>query len=426
MPTTNKASHSKRQAPSVSVIMPVRNEASFIETSLGAMLCQDYPHDRYEIIVVDGMSTDTTRELVQKLAGTTDVAVRVLDNPSKTVPPAMNIGIRAATGDIIMRMDGHTAAPPEYIRSCVQTLEATGADNVGGVVEYVGQDAFSTAAGFAAQSPFGCGGAPARSARKGPVDTVSFGCWRREAFEQFGYFDEFFRRTQDSEFNYRTRLLGGTVWMNPEIRTKYFNRASPLKLAKQYFQYGFWKTRLMFKLRAMTRLRGGGRRASAPAEVARTVPGREAVAEAITPKPCPEPHSKRAPSQVSRPTGTPAGRRPPGPLAVGRLHWRHLIPPIFVIGMVASLLATAYQLTVASTWLGWAVGLAAPLAYLLACIAASLAVAARNGAWKLIPLFFVIFPILHLSWGTGFLFGLIRKPSSLTDLASSNLTDSSH
>ena len=385
------------ELPFISVIMPVRNEAAFIETSLGAMLCQDYPHDRLEVIVVDGMSTDNTRALINELATNTDIPVRILDNPANTVPPAMNIGIRAATGDLIGRMDGHTEVQPDYLRKCIETLHDTGADNVGGVVQYVGQDVFSVAAGLAAQSPFGCGGAPARSAKEGPVDTVSFGCWRREAFERFGYFDEFFTRTQDSEFNYRTRFLGGTVWMNPDIRTKYFNRASPPQLAKQYFQYGFWKTRLMFKLRAMTRQSTKRPKNSEPAKVARTVPGRvRGMINTGTEEP-------RSTKQELR-----TGNQP-----VGQLHWRHFIPPIFVIGMTASLLAVIYQLAVGSTWLGWIVGLAAPLVYMFACIAASLAVASRNNAWKFIPLLLVIFPILHLSWGAGFLIGLIRQPDKV-------------
>jgi len=234
--------------PFVSVLMPVRNEAAFIARSLGAMLAQDYPHDRYEILVLDGMSDDATRARVEQMARTTNLPVRLLDNPARTVPPALNLGIREARGDIILRMDGHTEAAPDYVHRCVSALLNTGADNVGGAVDYVGEDPFSCAAGMVSQSKFGCGGAPARSSREGSVDTVSFGCWRREAFSRFGLFDEYFVRTQDSEFNYRTRLLGGRVWMNPCIRTRYFNRSSPRRLARQYFQYGFWKTRLMYKL----------------------------------------------------------------------------------------------------------------------------------------------------------------------------------
>jgi hypothetical protein len=178
--------------------------------------------------------------------------------------------------------------------------------------------------------------------------------------------------------------------MNPDIRTQYFNRASPLKLAKQYFQYGFWKTRLMFKLREMSRQN----RAAAT-----TSGGEKRNIGADTPHTHPQHQAPRTKNQEPR-------TKP-----VGRLHWRHLVPPVFVIGIVASLLAVGYQMTVESTWLGWAVGLAVPLVYAFACIMASAIVVSRNAAWKYLPLLLVIFPILHLSWGTGFLAGLLRKPN---------------
>ena len=123
--------------PFVSVLMPVRNEAAFIARSLGAMLAQDYPHDRYEILVLDGMSDDATRARVEQMARTTNLPVRLLDNPARTVPPALNLGIREARGDIILRMDGHTEAAPDYVHRCVSALLNTGADNVGGAVDYV-------------------------------------------------------------------------------------------------------------------------------------------------------------------------------------------------------------------------------------------------------------------------------------------------
>ena len=323
--------------------MPVRNEAAFIARSLGAMLRQDYPHDRYEVLVVDGMSEDATRTAIAALARNSDVQVRVVDNPQRTVPPAMNVGIRVARGAIVARMDGHSEAAPDYLRLCVETLLVTGADNVGGLVEYVGETLFSRAVGLASQSKFGGGGAPARQANEGPVDTVSFGCWRRTAFDTFGFFDEFFVRTQDSEFNYRTRMLGGRVWMNPGIRTRYFNRSTPARLARQYFQYGFWKTRLMFKLG-------------------------------------------------------------------GRLHWRHLVPPLFVVGLAASIPLVAWQVCGRASALGWAAALAVPVAYLVASSAASVWLAARNRAWPMLPLFPFILAILHISWGKGFIAGLLRRP----------------
>jgi len=233
--------------PFVSVIMPIRNEEAFIERSLGAMLRQDYPHDRYEVLVVDGMSTDRTRDIVNRLAAKSDVPVRILDNPRRIVPCALNIGIRAAQGDVIVRMDGHAVAAEDYIRQCITVLHETDADNVGGIVTYEGLTPFSKAAGLIGQSRFGCGGAPARTVKEGLVDTVSFGCWPREAFSRYGLFDEYFVRSQDSELNYRIRLCGGRIWMSPRIRSVYFGRSGIKGLWKQYFQYGFWKTRILHK-----------------------------------------------------------------------------------------------------------------------------------------------------------------------------------
>jgi len=297
------------------------------------------------VLVIDGHSTDRTHQLVEEIARTVDVAVRLVENPKQIVSPGLNLGIASALGEVIVRMDGHSEAAPDYVSQCVATLQVTGADNVGGVVEYVGENSFSQAAGVGSQSRFGSGGAPARTGRAGPVDTVSFGCWRREAFDRFGLFDETFVRTQDSEFNYRTRLLGGRIWLNPRIRSRYFSRSSVRGLARQHFQYGFWKTRLMRKLH-------------------------------------------------------------------GHLQWRHFVPPLLVAALLASALAILGGAVVAAPVADWllAGGLLVPSVYAVAVLAASVNTALRNRSPGLFPLLLIIFPILHVSWGVGFLWGLIKRP----------------
>ncbi len=352
--------------------MPIRNEAAFIERSLGAVLRQDYPHDRYEVVVIDGMSTDGTRERVDRLAAGSDVAVRVIDNPAKIVPPAMNLGIRAAKGDIIVRMDGHTIAAPDYVSCCVSILAESGADNVGGCMTCVADTPTGRAIGVVTSHPFGIGNAKFHYATTAQaVDTVYLGCWRREAFDRFGMFDEFFLRTQDSEFNYRTRMLGGTIRLDPRITSEYYNRSSLLKLWKQYFQYGFWKTRLMFKLRQ-----------------ART-------------------HGSSASTSA-------------GPQKLGRLALRHFAPPLFALTMVVSLLLilAGLGLRVSNAVPGWAgllllaCGLVAPGIYAVLVFLVSIRLARKHDLWTAFPILLATFPVLHLSWGLGFLKGLLQRPAA--------------
>lgn len=336
--------------PFVSVVMPVRNEEAFIARSLGAMLRQDYPPDRFEVLIVDGMSDDRTRALVQELAAASTVSVRLLDNPARIVPPAMNLGIAAARGEIIVRMDGHTVAAPDYLSCCVAALARTGADNVGGGMACVGEGRFGRAVALATSHPFGIGNAKFHYAcTEQEVDTVYLGCWRREAFTRFGLFDEYFLRTQDSEFNYRTRRLGGRIVLCPEIRSQYYNRAAPGRLARQYFQYGFWKTRIMYKLQHRLYLRHG----AAPALVA-------GLAGSLL---------LLAAGGALAATGRP--------------------------GAGGALLAGA--------------GALLPAVYLLAVLAVSLRLARREGL-GLLPHLALAFATVHLAWGTGFLLGLLRPP----------------
>jgi succinoglycan biosynthesis protein ExoA len=230
-----------REWPFVSVIMPVRNEADFIEESLGAVLAQDYTAERMEVLVVDGRSDDMTRDLVRRQAAR-DGRARLLDNPGRDQASALNIGIAQARGEIIVRVDGHGRIPGGYVKACVKALEASGADNVGGQMRAVGTTPLAEAIALATSSPFGVGGSRFHySDRPGDTDTVYLGAFRHEVFDRVGLFDPAAVPNEDYEFNYRLRANGGRVYYTPEIWAWYYVRPSMRGLACQYFRYGWRK-----------------------------------------------------------------------------------------------------------------------------------------------------------------------------------------
>lgn len=233
--------------PRVTVIMPVRNEAAFLHRSLGAVLAQDYPRDRLEILVVDGRSSDPTRAIVEALS-TEHPGLHLLDNPQRSVAPGFNLALQQARGEVIVRVDGHTLIEPDYVRCCVEALERTEASNVGGRMRAEGTTAVGRAVARATSSRFGIGDAAFHYLdREAWVDTVYLGAWRRQTFERLGLFDEDLVRNQDDEFNYRLRASGGRILLCPKIRSRYFNRATLRGLFKQYFQYGLYKVRVLQK-----------------------------------------------------------------------------------------------------------------------------------------------------------------------------------
>ena len=237
------------QPVSVTVIMPIRNESGFIEKSLGAVLSQDYPNALMEVIVADGMSDDDTRMRIATLSERHPlIRVSVIDNPQKIAPTGLNLALARARGDVIVRVDGHTIIEPDYVRECVSALQRSGADNVGGRMNAVGQSDFSEAVSLATSSRFGVGGARFHySDREEWVDTVYMGAWRRQVFDEIGTFDEEQVRNQDDEFNYRLRQNNGKILLSQKIKSRYFTRSSPYLLWRQYYQYGFWKVRVMQK-----------------------------------------------------------------------------------------------------------------------------------------------------------------------------------
>lgn len=229
--------------PFVSIVIPMRNEADHLRRCIDAILAQDYPADRFEVIVVDGESDDRSLEELRAYEG----RVRILHNPARIVPTAMNIGIRAAQGQIVARVDAHTLIEPDYIRTGVEMLERSGADNVGGSMHAIGGGSFGDAVALAMSSRFGIGAYFHFATRDRDVDTVYMGMYWRSIFERIGLFDEELVRNQDDELNYRLRKHGGRIFLTTRMRSHYQNRQSLGTLARQFFQYGVWKVRVLQK-----------------------------------------------------------------------------------------------------------------------------------------------------------------------------------
>lgn len=235
------------QYPFVSLVLPVRNEEKYIDTCLQALVSQDYPHEKFEILIADGQSTDRTRDLIEKYKSAFP-NLFIFDNPGLIVPTGLNILIREAKGQFIIRVDGHTVIAPDYVMQCVWHLTHSGVDNVGGRMTAIGSNAFGKAVAAATSVPFGIGNARFHySEIEEFVDTVYLGAWPIQVFKNIGLFDEELVRDQDDEFNYRLRSSGGKILLSPKIKSYYTVRSSPVSLWKQYFQYGFWKIRVLQK-----------------------------------------------------------------------------------------------------------------------------------------------------------------------------------
>jgi glycosyltransferase involved in cell wall biosynthesis len=326
---------SELQTPFVTVMMPVRNEANFIARSLGAVLEQDYPPERMEIFVIDGMSTDDTRQIVQSFSRR-DQRVRLLDNPGKIAPAALNVGLRQAGGEVVVRVDGHCEISTDYVRLCVEHLREQNVDGVGGPIETIGETTTAQAIALSMSTGFGVGGSAFRTGvRKATlVDTIAFPAYTRAAIERVGYFDEELVRNQDDEYNFRLRKLGGRLLLSPDICSRYYSRCSLSGLWRQYWEYGYWKVRVM----------------------------------------------QRHPFQMSL---------------------RQFVPAAFVAALILTLACS--PLSVVSRW-AFAVIV---FTYLIANLTASV-LTARRGGGRLLLYLPAAFATLHLSYGLGFLLGLVR------------------
>jgi len=333
-------------APRVSVVVPCYNEQATIGLLLDALSAQTFPREAMEVIIADGLSTDRTREVIAAWQQQhPDLTVRVIDNPQRIIPAALNRAVATARGEIIVRLDAHSVPAPDYIARSVAALEAGKGDNVGGVWEIRprGTNWIARAIAVAAAHPLGVGDAHYRHATTATaVDTVPFGAFRRSLLERIGGFDETLLTNEDYEFNTRIRESGGTVWFDPAIRSVYFARATLRALARQYWRYGYWKAQMLRRY----------------------------------------PHT---------------------------LRWRQALPPLFVLGLIV-LAALSPLSAIARALLTLQVGV-----YALALLAASLHAAVKRRDTALLVGFPLAVAVMHLTWGSGLLWGLLhppRKPKS--------------
>ena len=335
--------------PAVTAVVACRNEVRSIESCVRSLLGQDVPEGDFELIVVDGMSEDGTRDILQKLAQD-DSRLRVIDNPQRITPAALNAGIRNARGRYVAFMSAHARYPKDYLRQSMDIAEKLHTDNVGGAAIAESSGYVQRAIAAAHHSPFSVGGASWHSTQyEGKAGTVFGGFYRRDVFDRIGMFDEEMVRNQDDELNFRLELAGGLIWQSPAIRSWYQPRSSLGGLFRQYWQYGYWKVRVMQK----------------------------------------------------------HGRTP---------SLRHYVPAAFVLGLglpalvaaLAALAAAAFHNTALAGLAVVAASVAAAglIAYLVVLAIASITTAAASG-WGLLPILPATFACYHVSYGVGFLQGLV-------------------
>ena len=313
--------------PRVAIVMTILNEEKHIEQAIGRLLKQDYLGEVHIVIAV-GPSRDRTSEIVDQLVAAHPQVLRV-ENPSGRTPSGLNAAIAATDAEVIVRVDGHALVPVDYVRTGIETLHVSGADNVGGIMDAEGITPFQRAVAAAMTSKFGVGGAAFHvGGEAGPALTVYLGCFRRSALERVGGYDETMIRAQDWEMNHRIRETGGTVWFTPLMKVKYRPRTSAAALAKQYFGYGTWRR-----------------------EVARRYPQTVSV--------------------------------------------RYLAAPVMVAAVVIGVVISLF---------GFEFGLLPLAVYAVGVVGASV-MAGRGITRFILP---VVFPIMHFSWGSGFLFGRAR------------------
>ena len=327
------------RVPTVSVIVPCRDEERYIARCLDSIAATDYPRERLEVLAVDGVSEDRTRAIVADY-GARYPFIRLLDNPGRIPPTAVNTGIRAARGEILVRVDAHGVYPPNYIPGLVAALEQTGADSVGGVLVTLPANDTAIAQGIAIamSHPFGVGNSYFRVGVREPrwVDTIAFFCCRRETFDRVGLFDETLARDEDSEFNGRLIQAGGRILLVPHVTAHYYARDSLWQLARMYHQYGYSKPLVARKLGRVTTV-------------------------------------------------------------------RQIVPAGFVTALAAA--------TLALPWVPGAAALlvAAVVPYLVAVAACAIGAGLRRGGLRTVAALGLAFPIVHFSYGLGFLQSALKS-----------------
>jgi glycosyltransferase involved in cell wall biosynthesis len=253
--------------------MPVLNEENYLEAAVLAILSQDY-EGPIQVVLALGPSTDRTNEVAARICAG-DSRVSSVPNPTGRTPEGLNAALAATTQEIVVRVDAHSELSDGYIRLAVETLQRTGADNVGGIMGARGVTKFENAVAAAMTSPLGVGSASFHTGgTEGPAETVYLGVFKRSALERVGGYDPAFTRAQDWEMNYRIRTTGGTVWFNPDLFVTYRPRPNVFKLAKQYFEYGSWRHEVMRRHPDTRRTKSALRYLAPPLAVALIVIGK--------------------------------------------------------------------------------------------------------------------------------------------------------
>ena len=236
---------------SISIILPIKNEERFIGKTLQSIINQKFKGE-LEIIIADGMSDDGTRGIVKEFQNSHRNII-LIDNNAQIVPNGFNRALSISRGDLIIRLDGHSFIDPDFISNCLSVQEHSDADCVGGPTKHYSDSIIGYQVAIAQSSKFGAGGASFRTGiEKGKyVNTLAFGAYRRSVFFEIGGYDEELIRNQDEEFNFRLIQQGMKIWIDPSIKSTYFVRDSLVKLFKQYYQYGFFKVRVIQKVKAL-------------------------------------------------------------------------------------------------------------------------------------------------------------------------------
>ncbi len=315
------------QKPLITVLCPVYNEARYIENIL-RFYSESLPANK-ELFIIDGGSADGTIAIIEQWAKQNN-SIHLLHNPHKYVPQALNLGLAASTGKIIVRLDAHTIYAKDYFEKIIETFKKTGADIVGGPMNPVGTTPIQKAIAFATSGWFGIGNSKFHDINfSGFVDSVYLGAWKRELFYDTGNFDVQMKRNQDDEFHYRAKSKGKTIYLHSDIKSTYFPRSSFKALFSQYFQYGLYKPLVIKKIKS-------------------------------------------------------------------EVKWRHLIPLFFVLYLLSLVAAIKFPLLLLPLFI-----------YLFIDIYSSFA-NNQNLVVKFASL--LVYPVLHLSYGLGFLIGLFKKP----------------
>lgn len=237
--------------PFISVLLVTRNEKNYIEASLSSLINQTYPKECYEIIVVDGMSTDGTPEMIEQISAryaTEGFEIRLIQNPKKILATGWNIGIKNALGDYVVRIDAHAEAKSDFLQKSVETMQRVDAVCVGGRLTTKSLEGDKAVISKVLSSPFGIGNSSFRvSNTEGYADTAVYGLYKKEIFEQVGYFNEGFVRNQDIEMHGRIKKAGGKFYFNPEIECVYYARNSTKKMMRQAYGNGKWNMVLLKK-----------------------------------------------------------------------------------------------------------------------------------------------------------------------------------